>query len=133
MFVATTLLYPLALAALCIGAGLLADRLGGVALRPALIAPLGAAALIALSQLTTMLSWSAPATPWLLAALALAGFYLGRGRLGELGGAIRAEPLPLVVSAIAYLIALAPLLLSGRPGFSSTGLSDPAVHLIGAD
>ena len=42
MFVATTLLYPLALAALCIGAGLLADRLSGVGLHAALIAPVGA-------------------------------------------------------------------------------------------
>jgi hypothetical protein len=133
MFVATTLLYPLALAVLCIGAGLLADRLGGVGLRPALIAPLGAAALIALSQLATSFSWSAPATPWLLAALAAGGLLAGRGRLGELGAALAAEPLPLAVSAIAYVLALAPVLLSGRPGFSSGALSDAAVHLIGAD
>jgi hypothetical protein len=133
MFVATTLLYPLALAVLCIGAGLLADRLGGVGLRPALLAPVGAAALIALSQLSTSFSWSAPATPWLLTALALAGLLAGRGRLGELRAAFAAEPLPLVISMTAYLLALAPVLLSGRPGFSSGALSDPAVHLIGAD
>ncbi len=133
MFVATTLLYPLALAVLCTGAGLLADRLSGAGLRPALIAPLGAATLIALSQLTTIFSWSAPATPWLLAAAAVSGLLAGRGRLGELRGALAAEPLPLVVSVLAYLLALAPVLLSGRPGFSSGGLSDPAVHLVGAD
>jgi hypothetical protein len=133
MFVATTLLYPLALAVLCVGAGLLADRLGGVSLRPALIAPLGAASLIAVSQLATSLSWSAPASPWLLAAVAAGGLLAGRGRLRELAGALAAEPLPLAVSVIAYLLAIAPVLLSGRPGFSSGSLSDGVVHLMGAD
>src|SRR5581483_7294575 len=40
---------------------------------------------------------------------------------------------PLAASVLAYLLALAPVLLSGRPSFSSGALSDPAVHLLGAD
>ena len=133
MLVATTLLYPLTLAFLCIGAGLLADRISGVELRPALIAAVGAAALIGLSQLTTIFSWSAPATPWLAAALALGGLLAGRARLGEMRAALVAEPLPLIVSVLAYLLAIAAVLLSGRPSFSSVALSDSAVHMIGAE
>ena len=53
MFVATALLYPCVLAALCAGAGLLVDRLSGGFLAPALLLSVGAAALIALSQLST--------------------------------------------------------------------------------
>jgi hypothetical protein len=133
MFVATTLLYPLALALLCLGAGLLADRLAGAWLQPALLAALGAAALIAAAQLLTIFSWSAPATPFALGALALAGFALGRARLGELRAALIAEPLPAALSALAYLLAIAPVLLSGRPSFTSGSLSDPAVHMTGAE
>jgi hypothetical protein len=53
VFVATVLLYPCALAALCVGAGLLVDRCSGGWLPATLLLTVGAAALIALSQLST--------------------------------------------------------------------------------
>ncbi|MCW3032055.1 MAG: hypothetical protein JWM60_400, partial [Solirubrobacterales bacterium] len=134
MFVGTTLLYPCALACLCLGAGLLVDRLAGGWLSAALLGPVGAAGLIALSQLTTLPTWLAPATPWLMLAIAACGFVLGRRRAtAVLGWALR-RPLPLIASLLAYLLAIAPVLLAGRTSFSSFGaLSDSAVHMAGAD
>jgi hypothetical protein len=134
MFVGTTLLYPCALACLCLGAGLLIDRLAGGWLAALLLAPVGAAALIALSQLTTLSAWLAPATPWLMLALAAGGFVLARGRARAVLGAVVRRPLPVIASLLAYLLALAPVLIAGRTSFSSFGaLSDSAVHMAGAD
>ena len=84
MFVLATLLYPCVLALLCAGAGLLIDRVSGSFLPGVLLPVVGAAALIGLSQLTTYSVFAAPATPYLLALIALAGFALGRRRVAAL-------------------------------------------------
>lgn len=134
MFIATALLYPCVLAALCAGAGLAVDRCSGGVLPGALLLTVGAAALIALSQLSTYAYPLAPATPYLMAALALAGFVVGWGRARSLASRLRARPWPAAVSVLAYALALAPVLLAGRASFSSyMALADSAVHLIGAD
>ncbi len=134
MFIATALLYPCVLAALCLGAGLLVDRCSGCFLPAPLLLPVGAAALIALSQLSTYVSVLAPATPYLMAALALAGFALAWGRAPSLARRCRERPWLPCVSVLAYVLALAPVLLAGRASFSSyMALADSAVHLIGAD
>ncbi len=134
LFALTLLAYPLALALLCLGAGLLIDRCSGGFLPAAVLPSVGAAALIALSQLSTYVSPLAPATPYLLAATALAGLTLGRARLIALRRSLREWWWALAVPLLAYLLALAPVLLSGRPSFSSfMALSDSAVHMIGAD
>jgi hypothetical protein len=134
VFVATVLLYPCALAALCAGAGLLADRCGGLWLPPPLLPAVGAAALIALSQLSTYIYFLAPATPYLMLALALAGFALSWARARHIARRLRACPWPALVSTLAYALALAPVLAGGRPSFSSyMALADSAVHLLGAD
>jgi hypothetical protein len=134
MFIATALLYPCALAALCTGAGLTVDRLSGRWLPAPLLLSVGAAALIALSQLSTYAYSLAPATPYLMAALALAGFALGWGRARALARGCLARPWPLAVSLLAYALALAPVLAGGRASFSSyMTLADSAVHMLGAD
>jgi hypothetical protein len=134
MFIATTLLYPCVLAALCAGAGLLVDRLSGRFLSPALLLTVGAAALIALSQLSTYVYFLAPATPYLMLAFALAGFVLGRARARAFLVRLRRSAWLAFVSVLAYALALAPVLLAGRVSMSSfMTLSDSAVHLIGAD
>ncbi len=130
MFIATALAYPCALALLCTGAGLLADRLAGGWVPAALLPALGAAALIGLTQLSTFISPIARATPFLAALAALAGLAWGRTRLRGL----LARPWPALVPAAVYLLALAPVLVAGRATFSSfMVLSDSAVHMIGAD
>jgi hypothetical protein len=134
MFLATALLYPCVLAVLCAGAGLLVDRISGGFLPLALLLPVGAAALIAVSQLSTYVSPAAPATPYALAAAAAAGWWLGWGRVRGSARVWRASWWLLAVPVLAYLMALAPVLLAGRPTFSSfMALADSAVHMVGAD
>jgi hypothetical protein len=132
MFVLTAFVYPGVLALLCIGAGLLVDRISGGFLPAALLPAVGVAALIAVSQLTTYAAPLAPATPWLIAAVALVGFALGAGRVRAL--ALSARRWWLGLPVLAFALALAPVLLAGRPTFSSyMALADSAVHLLGAD
>jgi hypothetical protein len=134
MFVLTTLVYPVVLALLCLGGALLVDRASGGWLPAMLFPAVGAAALIALSQLSTYVAPLAPATPYLLVALALGGLLLGRQRLRALVRAWRASVWQLLVCPLAYALALAPVLLAGRPSFSSyMALADSAVHMLGAD
>lgn len=132
LFALTVLAYPLALALLCVGVGLAVDRAAGRFLPLAIVPAVGAAALVGLSQLSTWISPLAPATPWLMLALALLGFALAPWRT------LHERPLrawwPALVPALVYLLALAPVLLAGRASFSSfMALSDSAVHMIGAD
>jgi hypothetical protein len=129
-----TLLYPCLLALLCVGAGLLVDRLSGRFLPAPLLPAVGAAALIGVSQLTTYSVIAAPATPYVLALLAAAGFALGRQRMGTLTRGWRRCGWQLAVPVLAYVAALAPVLFAGRPSFSSYGvLTDSALHMFGAD
>ncbi len=134
MFALTTLVYPAALALLCIGAGLLVDRCSGGWLPGLLLPPVGGAALIALSQLTTYVPPIAPATPYAMAAAALAGFRFGWPRVRALARRWRAWRWQPVAPVLVYLLALAPVLLAGRATFSSyLTLSDSAFHMMGAD
>jgi len=134
MFLATTVLYPCALALLCLGAGLLAERAGGARLPGSLLPGLGLAALIALSQLSTYVAALAPATPYLMLALSLAGFALARARAAELLARWRCGAWVALACVLAYALALAPVLAGGRASFSSyMALADSAVHMIGAD
>ena len=134
MFVLTALVYPGVLAVLCLGAGLLVERCSGVLLPGLLLPPVGAAALIAVSQLTTYVSFLAPATPYAIAVVAVAGLALGWRRVQTLMRGLRARRLQIALPLLAYLIALAPVLLAGRPTFSSyMALADSAVHMLGAD
>jgi len=134
VFLLTTLAYPCVLAVLCIGAGLFADRVGGSFLPAALLPVVGAAALIAVSQLTTFAAPLAPATPYVLAGVAAAGLALGRRRLAALARSWRRGAWQLVVPVAVYVVALAPVLAAGRPTFSSYQLlPDSAFHMMGAD
>ncbi|HZV72794.1 MAG TPA: hypothetical protein VFF79_03680 [Conexibacter sp.] len=134
MFLLTTLAYPCVLAMLCIGAGLLVDRASGSFLPASLLPVVGAAALIAVSQLTTFVPPVAPATPYALAVVAALGLALGRQRVRTLVRARRRGAWQLVTPVLAYLVALAPLLAAGRLTFSSYQLlTDSALHIMGAD
>ncbi len=134
MFLLTTLAYPCVLALLCIGAGLLVDRASGSFLPAALLPVLGAAALIAVSQLTTFAAPLAPATPYALAGVAALGLALGRRRLAACARSWRRGAWQLAVPVAVYVVALAPVLAAGRPTFSSYQLlPDSAFHMMGAD
>jgi hypothetical protein len=134
MFVLTTLVYPVVLALLCVGAALLVDRVSGGFLPGVLFGAVGAAALIAVSQLSTYVAPLAPATPYLLVAVAAAGIVLGWHRARALMRAACTSRWQCAVAPLVYLLALAPVLAAGRPTFSSyMALADSAVHMLGAD
>jgi hypothetical protein len=134
MFVLTTLAYPLVLGALCIGSGLLVDRCSGGWLPGLLLPTVGGAALIGVSQLTTYVAPVAPGTPYAMSAVAVAGFVVGWPRVRAIVRRSWACSSQLVAPALAYALALAPVLLAGRATLSSyMGLSDSAVHMMGAD
>ena len=134
MFVLSALVYPLVLAALAIGAGLAVDRAAGGGLAGPLLAPVGVAALIAVAELATYVPGVAPATPYLLGALGLAGLAVARARAREGARRWRAHRWELVLPLVAFAVALAPVLLAGRATFSAyMVLTDSALHMIGAD
>jgi len=133
-FVLTALLYPCVLGLLCVGGGLLVDRLSGSELPPVLLPVLGAAVLIAASQLSTDAPASAPATPYVVTGLAAVGFLIGIPRLRHLVAGLPRAGWQVGLPVAVYVLALAPVLFAGRPTFSSYGLlPDSAVHMIGAD
>jgi hypothetical protein len=134
-FLAVVVVFPLLLALLSLGAGLLVGRLAGVRL-PALLVPVvGFGALVVVSQFTTRASATAPLTPWALLALALAGFAVCRHELAERwrarGPGCWWAPLGAVC---AYVLAAAPVIAAGRLTFpdyliDTTG----AIQLAGAE
>jgi hypothetical protein len=134
MFVRTALAYPAVLALLCVGAGLLVDRASGSFLPAALLPAVGLAGLIAVSQLCTYSSTLAPKTSYALLAAGAGGFALGRARVAALARRARECWWMPALPLCAYALALAPVLLAGRPSFSSyLTLADSAVHMLGAD
>ena len=134
MLLATAILYPCVLAALCLGAGLLVEKVSGAPLASTLLLSVGVAALIAVTQLTTLVSAIAPASPYVVLAVALAGVALAPARLAAIFHRARAAPLLPATQVAVYAIAMAPVLLAGRASFSSfMALSDSAVHMMGAD
>ena len=135
MFVATTLLYPCVLAALCIGSGLLVERVSGALLAAALLVPVGAAGLIAVSQLTTLAYPIAPATPYVMAAVALAGAWLGRRRLAAIARRARASAgvADRAGAGLCDRARAGPARRGARRFSSYMALADSAVHMIGAD
>ena len=137
MYLLTVVLYPIALALLCTGAGLLLDRASGSILPAALIPLVGMAALIGITQLSTWIAWLAAASPGIVAVVAVAGFVAGRIRAARLLAALRAggsAAIQVSIAVLAYLIAIAPVLAGGRPSFSSYMiLTDSSIHMVGAD
>ena len=66
--------------------------------------------------------------------MAVAGLALGAGRVRALALRLSTRRWQLGLPVVAYLLALAPVLLAGRPTFSSyMALADSAVHMLGAD
>ncbi len=133
-FILAVFVYPVVLAGLCVGAGLLVDRLSGRFLPGLLLPAVGAAALIAVSQLTTYVTSLATSTPYVLVGVAAAGYVLGIGRVVALGRTLPSRVWPVLTLVAAYAVGIAPVLLAGRLTFSGYGaLPDSALHMIGAD
>jgi hypothetical protein len=134
-FLLAVLAFPLLLAALSLATGLLVQRLAGTALPALLLAPLGFAAIVGVSQLTTWSGVTAPLTPVVLVLLALAGVALGRRDLRARWRTRRGGWWwGWAAGLAAYLTAAAPVILAGHvtfPGYllDTTG----AIQLMGAE
>jgi hypothetical protein len=79
-YLLAVLVFLLLLAALSLGTGLLVQRVAGIALPALLLVPLGFAAIVGITQLTTWSGAIAPLTPVVLVAVAVAGAVLRRRR-----------------------------------------------------
>jgi len=134
VFLLSAVAYPLVLGALCVGAGLAVDRAAGGLLPGALTAVAGLAALIAVAQLSTYVPGVAPATPYLLLAVGVAGLALGWQRVREAVRGRQRYGWELALPVVVFVVACAPVLFAGRPTFSAyMVLTDSALHMTGAD
>ncbi len=125
---------PLMLGFLCVGVGLLVQRLSGAWLPLALVAPVGLAGLICLGQITTAFGAIAPITIVVCPSIAVLGFWLGRASVPDALSRVRRAPWPLIAVAVAYAIAIAPVLLAGRATLTAYLLDSTAgVQIAGAD
>jgi hypothetical protein len=98
-FLTAVFLYPLVLAVLSTGAGLTVERLAGWRL-PTLVTPVvGFAALIAIGQMATTFTLTAPWTGPIFALFAGVGLTRQRNRIRSVFRAGRAEPWPWLPSA----------------------------------
>lgn len=106
---AAWLAYPLALALICLGLGLLAGRAAGWPLPGALLLPAGLVALVALARLLTHEPATAGLALPVVGALALAGLALERRRLRRL----RPDPWMAGAAVGVFAVFAAPVVLSG--------------------
>lgn len=113
MFVAW-IIFPALLFAVCLGIGLLVERLAGRRVPGALLAPLGMASLTVVGLATTASSTTASWTAPLAVALALVGFAFAAIQRRSL----RPDPWALLVSLAAFAVFAAPVALSGEATFA---------------
>lgn len=111
---AAWLLYPLALAVLSVGVGLLIERGAGWRLPGALLIPAGFAGLIVLARMATVGRPTAPFALALLVVVALAGLVLGRARLR----ALRPDPWLTLAAIGVFAVFAAPVVASGTPSLA---------------
>jgi hypothetical protein len=120
------LVFPFLLAALCLGCGLLMERITRSQIPTELLLPVGLATVVALGALTVSLAATAGLTTPLMAALAAAGLVLGRHRRPT-GWAVGA-------AAATYACYGAPILTSGAATFAGyIKLDDTATFLAMTD
>ncbi len=122
---AAWVLFPLVLAALCAGLGLLVDLICGRRLPGVLVLPVGLAAIVVVGGFTTIADATAQLTAPLLLALAVLGAGLSLPwRYG------RPDPLAAVAAVGVFLVFGAPVILSGDPTFAGfIKLDDTATWL----
>jgi hypothetical protein len=114
--------FPLALAALCLGCGLFVQAVTRTRLAPELLLPVGLATVVAVGAVTVSLAATAKLTTPLVAAIAAAGFVLARSK--------RRDGWSLAAAAATYACYGAPVLASGTATFAGyIKLDDTATFL----
>jgi len=121
---------PALVLAICFGLGLLAERVVRAQLPAALLAPVGLALLTLLTLAVYKLALPAPVAAAGSAAAALAGVVLARDGLRE-----RLPDRAAWVALLAvYVLYLAPVALSGEPGWAGYNfVNDASSHMVFAD
>lgn len=119
------LLFPVILLALCVGSGLLVERLGGFRLPGALVPSVGFGTIVVLgTALTYRSATTSLATPVVVAA-ALAGYVVGWRRLREFA----LDRWAIAVGLGLFAVYAAPVVLSGQATFLGYFfLDDTSVH-----
>jgi hypothetical protein len=107
--------FPLVLALLCAGAGLLVDLLSGRRLPGALVLPTGLAALIVVGEFTTATAATAKLTVPALIFVAVLGAGLSLWRSWRFG---RPDPWLTAATLAVFCVFAAPVVLSGSPTFA---------------
>jgi hypothetical protein len=124
MFVAWVL-FPLVLVAVCLGCGLLVERIAGWELPDGLLVSLGLVAVIVVATLATDRAKTAPLATASVLALALAGYASSWRRLRRL----RPPGWALAAALGVYCVAAAPVVASGSAAFLGYfQLNDTNVH-----
>jgi hypothetical protein len=123
------LVFPLVVAALSLGCGLVVERISGTHLPPELLLPLGYATMIVVALFPTMTGVTARLSVPLVVSLAAVGLLLGVTSRGPRIGS------PGVVAAIAtFLVYAAPIVFSGEATFGGyIKLDDTATYLAMTD
>jgi len=126
---AAWVLFPLVLALLCAGLGLLVDLISGGRLPGVLVLPVGLAAIVVIGGFTTIADATAQLTAPLLLVLAVLGAGLSWSwRFG------RPDPWAAAAALGVFLVFGAPVILSGDPTFAGfIKLDDTATWLALAD
>jgi hypothetical protein len=121
VFLFAWVVFPLAMIVLCLGAGLALRRVSGASALPlVLVLPAGLAVLVVLCGLLCYFKGTAQLAGPACAVVGVGGLLVGRAALGEirargLGGVDRWA---LVAGLGAWAVFAAPIVLSGKPGFT---------------
>jgi hypothetical protein len=107
------LLFPLVVVAVCLGSGLLVERISGWQLPGAVLPSVGLALVIVVSSLTTTHELTAPLTTPVVVLVALAGFASSWARVRSM----RPDRWALGVAVGVFAVCAAPVVLSGSAGF----------------
>jgi hypothetical protein len=121
MFLHSWVLFPVVAFVLCVGCGLLVDRIAGRPLPGALIAPVGMATVVVIASFFTWPKATAPLTPWALAVAAVAGYVVGWGRLRASLRRWRHAIWPGVAALLPAGMMSLPVLVTGKAGFTGYG------------
>jgi hypothetical protein len=106
------LVFPLALVLLAVGAGLLVQRIAGVAIPGALVAPVGLGAIVVAGEFTTLSDATAELTVPVVVAMAVAGAAV------SLPWRRRVDGWALGAAVAVFAVFAAPVVLSGEPTFA---------------
>jgi hypothetical protein len=119
------LLFPLLLVALCVGSGLLVERIAAIDLPGALLPSVGLATIVVIAVLTTFREDTAEFATAAVMIVAIAGYATSVDRVRRL----RLDAWAVAAAAAVYVVSAAPVVLSGRPSFLGYFfLNDTAVH-----